>query len=193
MIKYPNKKENYKPEVIGHSNRGMAFERMINDSNEYYLANDIAIIHKKPIPIQIVKVDYKSRATATIKEAYYKIPSTTDYNGLYQGHYIDFEAKETVNATSFPISNIHRHQVEHLKSIKDHGGIAFVLVFFKKLDQIYLLDADFVNEYYMRSVKGRKSITIDEFKTNGFLVQEGLNPRVNYLSVVLKNYINLKD
>lgn len=188
MIKYPNKKEAYKTAVIGHSNRGMTFEKMINESNEYYLAHDIAIIHKKPIPIQIVKVDYKSRSTAMIKEAYYKVPSTTDYNGIYQSCYIDFEAKETVNNTSFPISNIHEHQVAHLESINKHGGIAFILVFFKKLDEIYLLDSKFVSEFYNRSKNGRKSITIDEFKEHGYLVKEGLSPRVDYLNVVKSIY-----
>ena len=193
MIKYPNKKENFISNKINHSNRGMVFENMINDTNEYYLAHNVAIIHKKPIPIQIVKVDYKTRATAVIKEAYYKVPSTTDYNGIYLGQYIDFEAKETVNQTSFPISNIHSHQVAHLKTIKDHGGIAFILVYFKKLNEMYLLDADYVDIYYKRAETGRKSITINEFKENGHLVKEGLNPRVSYLEVVKKVYLNKKD
>lgn len=50
-----------------------------------------------------------------INEAYFRTPSTTDYNGVYQGYYIDFEAKETKNKTSFPLNNIHDHQVEHMK------------------------------------------------------------------------------
>lgn len=193
MIKYPNKKETFVTKKTNHSNRGMVFENMINDTNEYYLAYNKAVIHKKPIPVQIVKVDYKSRATAVIKEAYYKVPSTTDYNGIYLGYYIDFEAKETLNQTSFPISNIHAHQVEHLISIKNHGGIAFILVYFKKLDKIYLLDAEYVDFYYKRSMLGRKSITINEFEENGHIVQEGLNPRVAYLDVVKDLYIKSKS
>ena len=39
----------------------MAFEDDINITNDYYLNNDIAVIHKKPTPITIVDVDYKSR------------------------------------------------------------------------------------------------------------------------------------
>lgn len=191
MVNYPNKKEKYTKSKICHKNRGMNFESMINESNEFYLANDIAIIHKKPIPIQIVRVDYPSRSGAVIKEAYYKVPSTTDYNGLYKGYYVDFEAKETLNETSFPFSNIHSHQITHLKSIVEHGGISFILIFFRTLNEIYLLKAIDLLLYYNRSKEGRKSITISEIRTKGYLVSEGYAPRVNYLKVV-EGLINKK-
>ena len=91
---------------IEFGNRGMRFEEAINESNEYYLARQIAVIHKKPTPIQIVKVDYPRRSAAVIKEAYFTQASTTDYNGVYRGFYLDFEAKETKNKTSFPFKKL---------------------------------------------------------------------------------------
>jgi len=69
----------------------MELEEDINFANKYYLNNDIAVIHKKPIPIQIVEVNYPSRSSAMITKAFYKTPSTTDYNGLWNGKYIDFD------------------------------------------------------------------------------------------------------
>ena len=52
MVNYPNKKATFQRQKVTHSNRGMSFEVLINESNDYYLTHNIAIIHKKPIPIQ---------------------------------------------------------------------------------------------------------------------------------------------
>src|SRR5690554_2950891 len=109
-MNYPNGKKrsvqlsrNLNSHKQSYSNRGMSLEEDINVTNQYYLTHDICVIHKKPTPVQIVKVDYPKRSAAVIKEAYFKQASTTDYNGLYKGHYLDFEAKETRNKTSFPL------------------------------------------------------------------------------------------
>ena len=57
-------------------------------------ARQIAVIHKKPTPIQIVKVDYPRRSAAVIKEAYFTQASTTDYNGVYRGFYLILKQKK---------------------------------------------------------------------------------------------------
>src|SRR5699024_10789213 len=103
-MNYPNglKKRLRMPQTIqGNGNRGMTLEEYINITNAYYLETDRAIIHKKPTPVQIVKVHYPKRSAAVITEAYFKQASTTDYNGIYRGKYVDFEAKETKNKTRF--------------------------------------------------------------------------------------------
>lgn len=86
-----------KKAVNTYSGRGQTLEQDIDETNEYYLLKGLAVIHKKPTPIQIVKVDYPKRSAATIREACFKTPSTTDYKGIY----IDFEAKETKNKHHF--------------------------------------------------------------------------------------------
>ena len=175
--------------VINKANLGMDLENMINETNEYYLNNDIAVIHKKPTPVQIVKVDYPSRNKAVITEAYYKTPSTTDYNGIYKGRYIDFDAKENHNKTSFPLANISAHQVEHLKNVDRHGGIAFLIVAFNLYNEYYLLPFEVLNEYWENSLnEGRKSIPHDTFKERGYLIKEGYLPRLNYLKVIDEIY-----
>lgn len=189
MINYPNKKKVTNNKVVSSANRGMNFETMINQTNEFYLDNDIAIIYKKPIPIQIVGVDYKKRSAAKITEAYYKLPSTTDYNGIYKGRYIDFEAKETKSKTSFPIKNIHEHQVEHLRRVKEHGAISFIIVYFSTIERIYFLDSDFVSLYYKRAKTGKKSIALSEFEEHAYPIKEGYRKPVDYLSIIDQIYI----
>ena len=91
-IKYPNGISTINTmQSKSYSSRGMRLENDINDSNKYYRELDKALIYKKPTPIQVVHVDYPKRQRAKITEAYYKTPSTTDYNGVYRGKYIDFK------------------------------------------------------------------------------------------------------
>lgn len=173
------------------ANRGMDLEGAINDSNEFYLTNDIAIIHKKPTPVQIVHVDYPSRNKAVITEAYYKTPSTTDYNGIYKGRYIDFEAKENKNKTSFPLANVHPHQVLHLDKIKKHGGIGFLIIYWVHTDEYFLYPIEkFKPHFDGYLTDGRKSIAYEDFLREAYLIEKGYLPRIKYLDVVDKYLLN---
>ena len=164
----------------------MTLESDINSSNKFYLDNDIAVIYKKPTPIKVVKVDYNKRVNTKITEAYYEIPSTTDYNGIYKGKYIDFEAKETKSKTSFNLNNIHKHQINHLEKIMNHGGISFLIVRFTTIDKTYLLfTEDFI--YYINN-NDRKSVPISFFEKNGYIIKEGYNPILDYIKII-NNYL----
>lgn len=168
-----------------HGGRGMTLEEELNRSNEYYLSKDIAVIHKKPTPIQIVKVDYPKRSAATIKEAYFRKASTTDYNGVYKGRYIDFDAKETKNKTSFPLSNFHEHQVEHMRQCVDNGGICFAIIKFVALDEVYLFKAsDLFYFWDKQNNGGKKSIKKDIIEELGYKINYSLNPTIPYLDAV---------
>lgn len=188
MVNYPNMKRSWQSSTLSThdkkhytAHRGMSLEEDITLSNQYYLSHDIAVIYKKPTPIQIVKVDYPRREAARIVEAYYKTPSTTDYNGLYRGKYVDFEAKET-KVKTFPFANISKHQIDHLQKIINHGGIAFVIIAFTSLNEVYLIDAShIINDYYHSQ---RKSITYEKIKNLGHLIPQGYQPRLDYLKVV---------
>lgn len=193
MIKYPNgmAPKEIKPNPIKKTNikkahLGVDFETLINDSNTYYLLHNIASIYKKPTPIQIVKVDYPSRNKARIVEAYYKTPSTTDYNGIYKGKYIDFEAK-SCSSNSFPFSKIFTHQVKHLETIHNMGGISFLLIEFSLKKEVFLLPTPLLLKVYNESLNGgRKSIPYEYFKENGYLITYGYNPIIDYLQAVDK-------
>lgn len=186
MINYPNKKKVNNTSASLNIARGMNLEKDLNDSNNYYKSIDRAHIYKKPTPIQIVKVDYPSRKHAKISEAYYQVPSTTDYNGIYKGKYIDFEAKETKSKVSFTFQNIHKHQIEHLESVIRHEGIAFVIIRFSSYNETYLLDAQYMIDAYKTNDK--KSIKYKEIQLIAHLITEGFTPRLKYLDIVDKLY-----
>lgn len=194
MVKYPNKKkvthlclQPLKEESRHYTAyRGMNLEEDINLSNSYYLENDIAVIYKKPIPVQIVKVDYPKRSAAKIVEAYYRKPSTTDYNGLYKGKYVDFEAKET-KADNFPFKNISDHQIRHLDRVIHHGGIAFLIIAFTSINEVYLIDASYIVDRYCHASK--KSISYEEIKQLGHLIKQGFQPRLDYLKILDEFYL----
>lgn len=169
-----------------HGNRGMSLEEDINLTNKQYLNDDVAVIHKKPTPIQVVNVDYPKRSAAKITEAYYRRSSTTDYNGVYKGYYLDFEAKETRSKTSFPLNNFHEHQIKHMTQANKHGGICFTIVRFSKLDEIYLLPAHFLFKWWEQQFEndGRKSIPIAAIKEESYEIPYGYNPRIPYLKII---------
>lgn len=165
----------------------MTLEDDINQSNAFYVEAGIAVIHKKPTPVQIVDVHYPKRSAAVIKEAYFKQASTTDYNGVYNGHYIDFEAKETKNKTSFPLQNFHLHQITHMKQVVAQKGICFVLLRFSNTDEVYLVDATHLIARY-EDQSERKSIPKHEIESFGHMVALGVAPRLDYLRIVREVY-----
>ena len=164
-----------------YKNRGMNLENDLNDSNAYYREKEKAYIYKKPTPIKLVNVDYKK---GKILEAYFDMPSTTDYNGIYKGKYIDFEAKETINEKGFPLSNIHEHQIKHIRNINKEKGICFLIVRFTSINKTFVLMAKDFLEYidnYQKSV-----IPIEYFKEKGYIIKDKFIPKVDYLEIIDK-------
>ena len=186
MVGYPTPKRMVnktvtKSETTQYGKRGMTLEDDINATNAYYLALQRAVIHKKPTPIQIVKVDYASRSTTKITEAYFRRPSTTDYNGVYHGKAIDFEAKEIASKTSFPLKLIHEHQLTHLSNVLNQGCIAFIIIRFTAYNETYLANAA---DIIALAREKRRSIPYNWFKEYAFLIQYSLTPPVNYLGII---------
>lgn len=184
-MKYPCINRDFKGQKTTkdiHSKLGMSLENDINKSNKYYLNNDIAIIYKKPTPIKLIKVSYPKRSKAYITEARFKERSTTDYNGIYKGKYIDFEAKECNSKTSFPFSSIHSHQIGHLENVNRHGAISFIIIKMCFYSEIYLIKSkDFIN-YYNSNI--RKSLPYTWIKEHGFIIQGKYTNPCDYIKAI---------
>ncbi len=138
--------------------RGSTFEEMINMTNKQYMQKGLAVVQKIPTPITPTALDSMSRI---ITEAYFEKKSTVDYIGVANGAAICFDAKET-SRKSLPIQNIHSHQIDFMESFVKQQGIAFMLVHFQALNEIYLMPFETINAYWMDAKHGgRKSIPYD--------------------------------
>lgn len=194
MLQYPDGRKYERNEqrtetTNKYANRGMSLEEDLNITNDYYLRNQKAVIHKKPTPVQIVRVDYPKRSAAVIKEAYFQSPSTTDYNGVYRGKYVDFEAKETTNKTAFPLNNFHAHQIEHMKNVVSQKGLCFVILKFVYNETIYFLEHEHLFYFWDKQFeKGRKSIPRSYIENHGHEIKIGYQPRIDYLKIIDKIY-----
>lgn len=184
-MQYPNKiNKTYERQKVSHANRGMKLESLLNLTNDYYREINKAIIYKKPTPIKIVKTEISNKGIK-ISDAYFEAPSTLDYNGLYKGKYIDFDAKETKEVTRFPLQNIHEHQLLHMKKVLEHGGITFLIISMN--DLIYYLDGNNIIDF-IENNKNKKSIPYSFIEENGYVIKQKINPRIDYLEIVDKLY-----
>lgn len=165
--------------LIKYGNRGMTLENDINLTNEYYKEKKIALIYKKPIPIKVLKVN---ETKTRIKDGFYEQKSTLDYNGIYKEKYIEFDVKETNSETSFPLANIHPHQIEHIKNVLYFKGIVFLIIRFNLLNKTYILmGEDLIN--YINSTN-KKSIPLSYFIDNCKEIELKYTPRLDYLKVI---------
>lgn len=165
--------------ITFYGNRGMTLEEDINLTNEYYKEKKIALIYKKPIPIKVLKVN---ETKTRIKDGFYEKKSTLDYSGIYKEKYIEFDAKETNSKTSFPLSNIHPHQIEHIKNIIFYKGIAFLIIRFNSIGKTYLLEGEKLINFL--NTEDRKSIPLSFFEKNCQTIELKYRPRLDYLKLI---------
>ena len=165
--------------LINYGNRGMTLESDLNLTNDYYKENNIALIYKKPTPIKVLKVN---ETKTRIKDGYYEQKSTLDYNGVYHGKYLEFDAKETNSKTSFPITNIHPHQIDHIKNVMRHQGLVFLIIRFNYHNKTYLLPGNNLIEFL--NTNERKSIPLEYFQNNCKEIILKYRPRLDYLKII---------
>lgn len=163
--------------------RGSTLEEFINRTNEKYQENGLALIQKIPTPITPINIDKQTRH---ITLAYFDQKSTVDYIGAVQGIPVCFDAKEC-NTDTFPLQNIHEHQVQFMEDFEKQGGIAFFLIFYTKKDAFYYLRLEKLKEFWNRAKEGgRKSFRFEELEDEFFL-QKSRGVLVPYLDSIQKD------
>ena len=160
--------------------RGSALEDMINHSNESYREKNLALIQKIPTPITPIEIDKQSRH---ITLAYFDQKSTVDYIGTVQGIPVCFDAKEC-QVDTFPLHNIHPHQIQFMQDFEKQQGIAFFIIHFTHRDEIYYVPFNDVLKFWTRMENGgRKSFTYEEINKE-FRINRSGEIMVHYLETI---------
>ena len=131
--------------------RGSALEDMINYTIEQYSTKKLALVQKIPTPIKPINI------------------------GAVQGIPICFDAKETAVDT-FPLQNIHEHQVKFMQAMEEQNGIAFILLYYTHRHEAYYVPLSDIVYFWNRGKNGgRKSFTYDEIdKTLQIPIKNGV-------------------
>ncbi|MEK4565212.1 Holliday junction resolvase RecU [Alkalihalobacillus sp. FSL R5-0424] len=158
---------------------GMAFEDLINYTNAQYKNSQMALINKRPTPVKVM-----SAKGNRVLSGYFESKSTVDYDGIYKGNAIVFEAK-SIEINRFELKNLHAHQLQYLIDAKKNGAVSFLLIEFRHLKLIYYVSVEFVSFYVRQAANGgRKSIPLVDFEVHGFEVKPGRKVALDYLAAV---------
>ena len=168
--------------------RGSTLEDMINYTNDAYRERGLALIQKVPTPITPIEIDKQSRH---ITLAYFDQKSTVDYIGAVQGVPVCFDAKECAVDT-FPLQNVHEHQVNFMNEFEKQGGVSFLIIHFTTRDEVFYVPLKDLNVFWNRMQSGgRKSFTYDEID-KGFIIRSEGDALVHYLEQLQKD-LNTRD
>ena len=148
--------------------RGSFLEEQINYTIERLRESRLALIQKIPTPITPLAIDKESRH---ITLAYFDKKSTVDYLGAVQGIPVCFDAKECAEDT-FPLANIHEHQVRFMREMEEQDGVSFLLLYFSHRQIYYYLRLSELEGFLSRRTDGgRKSFCFGEL-TPGYFLRE---------------------
>ena len=146
--------------------RGSTLEEFLNRTNEKYVEQGLALIQKIPTPITPVQIDKEHRH---ITLAYFDQRSTVDYIGAVQGIPVCFDAKEC-NTDTFPLQNIHEHQVTFMNQFEKQDGVAFIIIYYSARNELYYMKYTELQKFWNRAKEGgRKSIRYDELNPKYFM------------------------
>ena len=164
--------------------RGSDLEEVINHTNDRYREAGLALVQKIPTPITPVEFDPGS---SRITLAYFEKQSTVDYIGAVQGIPVCFDAKECAVST-FPLANVHEHQIRFMKEYEKQGGISFLLLWFKEEDRYHYLRLSVLEEFLERErAGGRKSFTLEELDPAWDIPTAEAGLLVRYLDLLAKD------
>lgn len=113
--------------------RGMYLETILNQTFQRYERSEIAVFRKQSLPIKIHQINQKEIIGELVQKC------DDDYYGICEGKFIAIEAKQTVK-DDFNFLQIQDHQQSYLSLIAKCKGLSFLVIYFEKYDEFYLIE-----------------------------------------------------
>ncbi len=170
--------------------RGEVLEEMINLTNQRYREQKLGLVQKIPTSIKPVRFDKEHRH---ITLAYFDQKSTVDYIGAIQGIPVCFDAKEVATDT-FPLQNLHEHQVQFMADFEAQEGISFLIIYFSHREECYYLRFEKMMEFWNRHYKegGKKHFKYEEMEKD-FLIPVKNGTLIHYLETLNQDLLVRKE
>ena len=100
-----------------------------------------------------------------------------------QGIPVCFDAKESKTET-FALKNIHEHQYRFMEDFEKQGGIAFFLIYYTSIDELYYLPFEYLKIFWERAEEGgRKSFRHEELNP-AYVIPRDSEVCVPYLEIL---------
>lgn len=141
-------------QVISFANRGRALEELVEQANERYRRQRLAVIHKVPtawIPIRdakgkIVSAKVERKAAVDFLGHVY-LPGGSAFP-------LAFDAKEIGRGNRWPLGKLEPHQYEYLRDSALTGAFSFVLIAFWETREFFVLPFSALEERWNRWKSG---------------------------------------
>jgi len=119
----------------------------------------------------------------------YQAAKDSDYYiGAVQGIPICFDAKECA-ADTFPLQNVHEHQVSFMEKYEKQQGISFLIIYYSQKETLYYMRFEELLKFWKRAQSGgRKSIRFEELSPEYFMALKN-HCFVPYLDYIQKDFL----
>lgn len=147
--------------------KGMLLESMINKMNADYERIGIGTFKKIPNNWSVQRKGPHIVGAKPIPSGLCDYVGTSHY---VNGRTVVFDAKECKLKKQFNLKYIKPEQMDHMREVAEHGGIAFALVWFTELDEYYCLPYSFIVPYWDASEleEGVQHIPIVDIREKAF-------------------------
>ncbi len=138
--------------------KGKELEEIINQTIFNYSKLKVALFTKAEANVIVLQKINNKQIRGIINKK-----GISDYFGVYNGLYIEFEAKQTI-AMKFSLNQIKDHQLARLYQVSQHQGISFIVLYFISLKRFFILTLNMIEEWL--ALKKSKQIPFAYFQEN---------------------------